>query len=827
MGCLSGLAWAQDQSVRQFDIPAGSLAPALNRFADETSLQLVYDTKLADGRTTAGISGSYTVDQALKLLLVGTGLDYRFANDRTVTLQQAEGSAVIVPPVVATEGTSSGAGMSSQTGQKPVKVPEILVKEVRERDNDTKSYVAEEASTATRTDTPVRDIPQSIQVVTRKIIEEQRAFRLQEALQNVSGITPSFPVTQQFDNIIIRGFQANNNNFFRNGLFDQFNAQSGSDTYNIQRLEVLKGPSAVLYGLGDPGGIINIVTSKPLPDPAYAGNVTLGNFNFYRSEIHGTGPLNADRTLLWRLDVAGQKANSFVDFANRDLMAFAPSITWLMSHKTTLTVQAEYIKRWYNNLAALGVPVEGSVRPNINGEIPRNRFTGFGDFDKNNRTTYRAGYDLTHQFNNNWSVRNAYQYSILESDQIAGFGLALLADQRTLTRGVGTGVESSLNRQHLHSMVTNLVGHFKLLETDHTLLTGVELRQVRQNPVQITNRRSPASDPSLLNLDLFAPSYGVNPLSAPVTTNNLFAGDLKLVGVYIQDQIALLSNLKFIGGVRFDYVYQSSTSGAVASNPSEQTSDSTGVSPRLGLVYQPVEPVSLYTTWMRGYLPNSPGNFNPGGKLFDPERSTLYEIGMKTFFFQNRLSTNLAWFHLTRENLLTPDPFIPGFQVQTGEQRSQGIEFDVTASLAAGWNIIASYAYTDAEVTADNNPTLINKRLALVPYNKATLWSTYHFQEGVLKGFGLGGGVYGYTSRNASIFGPGQVEIPGYVRADAALYYNHDLQVGNWLGAKEVNIALNFRNLLDQRYVEAAGNTTTLFYFAEPRTVLATVGLRF
>lgn len=202
-------------------------------------------------------------------------------------------------------------------------------------------------------------------------------------------------------------------------------------------------------------------------------------------------------------------------------------------------------------------------------------------------------------------------------------------------------------------------------------------------------------------------------------------------------------------------------------------------------------------------------------------------MGVKTFFFENRVSTNLAWFHLTRENLLTPDPFLPGFVIQTGEQRSQGVELDVTASLMAGWNVIASYAYTDAEVTRDNDVTILNKRLGNVPYNKATLWSTYQFQDGPMKGFGAGGGVYGFTSRNASIFGPGQLEIPGYVIVNAALYYDRDLPPGNWLGAKAVNVALNFRNLFDQRYVESAQNTTTRLYFGEPRTVLATVGLQF
>lgn len=814
--CMTGLAWAQEQSPRPFDIPAGPLASALNRFADETSLQLVYDTKLAEGLTTAGVSGTYTVEQALTVMLAGTGLGYRFANDQTVTLQPADRSSLVAPIVgAAAAGGVVAAAAADETANgtessKPVKVPEVVVKEVRERDDDAKSYVAQEDSTAMRTDAPIRDVPQSVQVITRKVIEEQRAFRLTDSLQNISGIIGLDSSQGLFDNFLIRGFSANRS-MFRNGLVDPMAAFTASDSYNLQRMEVLKGPASVLYGQGDPGGIINVVTKKPLPDPYYSANVTLGNFNFYRTELDATGPLNANKTLFYRLNVAGQKAGSFVDFINRDLVAVSPAVTWLMGSRTTLTVEADYLKRW--NVDYPGVPVLGSVQPNINGPIVRNRFTGPGEYASDQRMMTRVGYDLTHQFNSNWSIRNAYRYTIAEESHFKNaFANTLLPDQRTLTDFFAPSQES-VERQHFNNMITNVIGHFKFLQMDHRFLAGVELRQDKRNPSNFTLN-------SASNLDLFAPVY--QDLGAPFFS--IYSKqDTKMAGVYLQDMVSLLPNLKLLGGVRFDYVHQSI-------NPTEttqETSDDTGVSPRVGLVYQPIEPVSLYASWTRGFLPNTPDSFNPNGQLFQPERSTQYEIGAKTFFFDNRVSTTLAWFHLTRDNLLTVDPVNPLFRVQTGEQRSQGVEFDMTATLINGWNVIASYAYTDAEVTQDNDPALVNRRLGNVPYNKVTLWSTYHFQDGALKGFGLGGGIYGYSSRNASIFGPGQVELPGYVKVNAALYYNHDMEPGNWLHAKQVNVALNFRNLLDQRYVEIADNTTTRVFFGEPRTVLATVGIKF
>ncbi|MGD9726428.1 MAG: TonB-dependent siderophore receptor [Nitrospiraceae bacterium] len=813
-GIVYGAEPEQPGGRRQFNIPPQPLVDALVAFSAHTKLQVLYEGPIAQGIQSSGASGELTPTEALQRLLAGTGLSYRFTESDTVTLERGGSEpAPIVPPGPSPSSMETGANGASA---KRVRVPEIIVKDVRERDSDGKTYVAEDATTATRTDTPIRDVPQSIQVITRKVIEEQRTFRLQNTLENISGINATDSAASLYDNLIIRGFTATDRSYFRNGLLDPFAQFTASDTYNIRRLEVLKGPAAVLYGQGDPGGVINVVTNKALPNTAFMGNVTLGNFNFYRSEIDATGPLNADKTVLYRLNVAGQKAGSFIDFANRDLAAVAPSVTWLMGSRTTLTVEADYLRRWSND--PYGLPAQGTFLPNINGPLPRNRSVTLGDFSSFNRTSYRVGYDLTHQFTNNWSLRNAYRHTIAEDDanNLYAFPSFLEPDQRILQRT--QVLQPVVARRHAHSMITNLVGHTRFLSMDHTLLAGVELRQEKTDQSVYTMAAAPP-------LDLFAPDYSLRPLAFDGQPVN-FKADNKTAAFYAQDQITILPNLKFLGGLRFDYVHQFQQS---VGEP-QHTSDDTAVSPRLGLVYQPIEPLSLYTSWTKGFQPSSAAAFNPSGELFKPERSTQYEVGMKSFFFDNRVSATLAWFHLTRENLLTPNPdpalAIQGFAVQTGEQRSQGIELDVTAQLTPGWNLITGYAYTDAEVTKDNDPTLVAKRLANVPYNKFTLWSTYFIQEGPLQGLGLGGGIFAYSNRNASIFGD-QLDMPGYVRADAAVYYNRDLHSRSWLGAKVLQIAVNMRNLLDQRYVATSYNGAPIFFFGEPRTVLATVGLRF
>ena len=594
---------------RAFDIPAQSLSSALLQFSDNTNLELLFDAALTRDMRTQGVSGNHTSEEALGLLLKDTGLNYRWTSSGSVALERRSTAPLLLTPME--PNRQSHLSEQDQNGNpaaaKPVKVPEIVVKEIRERD-DAQTYVAEESTTATRTDTPIRDVPQSIQVITRKVIEEQRTFRLQDSLQNVSGINATESAASLYESIIIRGFTATNRSYFRNGLLDPFAQFTASDTYNVRRLEVLKGPAAVLYGQGDPGGVINIVTNRPLPNAAYSANVTLGNFHFYRSELDATGPLNASKTVLYRLNVAGQKAGSFIDYANRDLAAIAPTITWLMSSRTTLTVEADYLRRWSND--PYGLPAQGTILPNINGPIPRNRSTTLGDFSSFNRTSYRVGYDLTHQFNDTWSLRNAFRHTIAEDDTnnlYSGFDGFLAPDQRTIGRF--QVLQPGVSRRHANSIITNLVGHVRFLNMDHTLLTGVELRQEKTDQSFFTFAGAPP-------LDLYAPDYSLPPLvfNGP---RNSFNADNKIAGFYAQDQVTILPNFKFLGGVRFDYVHQFQKSATTS-----DTSDNHAVSPRLGLVYQPIEPVSLYASWTKGFQPSSPSSFNPTGELFKPERST-------------------------------------------------------------------------------------------------------------------------------------------------------------------------------------------------------------
>jgi iron complex outermembrane recepter protein len=285
-------------------------------------------------------------------------------------------------------------------------------------------------------------------------------------------------------------------------------------------------------------------------------------------------------------------------------------------------------------------------------------------------------------------------------------------------------------------------------------------------------------------------------------------------GAYLQDQITLLDNLKLLIGGRYDWVSREdeiADFGTFGNTVDDPPQNDGAFSPRLGLVYQPSDDVSLYASYSRSFSFTT--GFNPDGRAFEPTRGTQYEVGVKADFLDGRLSSTLAAYHLTRTNVTTEDPDNPQFSIQTGEQRSQGIELDLTGEILPGWNITTSYAYTDAEVTEDNVIPEGN-RLPNVPEHQASLWTTYTLQSGDLEGLGFGLGLFYIGDRQGDLDNSYQVD--GYLRTDAALYYRRG----------RLNAAINVRNLFDIDEV-----TTTfgprLAQRVTPFTVVASVSWEF
>jgi iron complex outermembrane recepter protein len=689
------------------------------------------------------------------------------------------------PPTAIVRAESAGLVLSVTPGTEAADTDDEAIQVVVTGEQE-EGYNPSSATTATRTDTPLRDIPASISVIPRQVLQDQNTLRLQDALQNVSGVNRqgNFGGTDA-GGYIIRGFAQEGN--FRNGLPDN-DFYSSVDTANIERIEVLRGPASVLFGQVEPGGIVNVVTEQPLAIPYYSVGFSAGSEEFYRPSLDFSGPLTDDGSVLYRLNVAYQNSDSFRDFNFTERVFVAPVITWDISDRTALTVDAEYLNN--NYFFDRGLPSLGdSPAP-----IPIDRLVGLPDsiYDDN---TFRIGYRLQHQFNQNWQLRNAFSFVTGRLEGTYAIGGRELVDEQFSEISVG---RDDFQRE-TYTLQTEVEGRFNTGSIVHRPLIGVELRR---NIWDYTS--FDVADPILL--DIFDPDYEVSLPDIPDEETFSYTTRRDTVGIYLQDQITLAENLKLLLGGRFDGFYRRDDFGT----PEEESL--TDFSPRVGIVYQPTQTISLYASYSESFQPDRFFGRSATGDPFEPTRGTQYEVGLKADISE-RLSATLAAFHLTRTNVVTPDANDPRLSVQVGEQRSQGIELDLNGEILPGWNIIASYAYTDA-ITSEDNVIPIGNRINGVPENAASLWTTYEIQRGDLSGLGFGLGFYYVGDRFADNENTSILE--DYFRVDSALYYQRE----NW------RVALNIRNLLDTTYYEAS-QARNIIYPGAPFTVIGSVSVQF
>ncbi|MEM9451787.1 MAG: TonB-dependent siderophore receptor [Cyanobacteria bacterium P01_E01_bin.6] len=418
-------------------------------------------------------------------------------------------------------------------------------------------------------------------------------------------------------------------------------------------------------------------------------------------------------------------------------------------------------------------------------DIPFDRVLGEPD-DFAENETLRVGYDFEHRFSDRWRVRNAFRFTRLDTFQFSAFSGFGPFDEATglLARSFAVNDQPS----DTFELQTNVVGEFNTGSIEHTRLVGVDLYRREEVDTFLADFFSPTF------LNIFDPVYGLvprpDPDTLPVAASSSAQSDA--LGIYIQDQITLLDNLKLLAGVRYETIEQETTNNPSFFVPtaSEVTQNDDAFSPRFGIVYQPIEPVSLYASYTRSFTPSF--STDVSGQPLEPERGEQVEVGVRAELLDGRLTAGLAFFNITKENVATTDPENPFFLVATGEQRSRGIELDVTGEILPGWNIITNYAFTDADITEDNSG-IEGNRIAGVPEHNFNLWTTYDIQTGPLKGLGFGLGANVVSDRfgdDANSF-----EIGSYVLTNAAIFYARD----NW------HTAVNIRNLLDIDYIQGDG----------------------
>ena len=653
-------------------------------------------------------------------------------------------------------------------------------------------YSVPNATTATKTDTPLRDIPQSIQVIPRQVLEDRQIVRFSELADNVSGVQPQSGyggISSQ--GYYLRGFPLEFE-AYRNGFRD-FGFISPRDVANVERVEFLKGPASVLYG-GSFGfsGLVNTVTKQPQAEPFYRLNGTVGNYDFYRSTLDFTESLTEDKSLLYRLNVAYENADSFRDFNESESIFIAPALTWRIGSRTTLTTEFEYQNYEYVFDRGL-LPSEEFL------DLPISRFLGEPDVNDADFRSFYGTYNFEHKFSDNWKFRQGFNVVDIKGNTeyvtTSNFEQPFLEeDGRTLPRGAQRSDESSEN----YTLQNEFFGKFNTGSLRHNVLLGVELARYRF--------AYDFEDAAIAPLDIFDPVYGAEPEPYIPTSGEEYGADT--VGIYVQDLIEISPNLKFLAGGRFDSI-DSFYKDTLTDSFNFEQSDSE-FSPRLGIIYQPSKSTSVYASWTNSFNPEFFSR-NRTGQPFEPSKGEQFEIGIKQGFLDDRLSATLALYQLTKKNVLTQDPTDPDFSIQTGEQKSRGVEIDIAGEILPGWKVIATYAYTDAFVSEDNTIPEGDK-LQGVPEHGASLWTTYEIQSGNLQGLGFGAGIYYASDREVQL--PNSIELPSYLRADASIFYRRN----NW------RAALNFKNIFDTEYYATQG-----FYITPqaPFTILGTFSVDF
>ncbi|MEM8674918.1 MAG: TonB-dependent siderophore receptor [Cyanobacteria bacterium P01_G01_bin.67] len=671
--------------------------------------------------------------------------------------------------------------------------PESEIEVIATGEAEDDDYRVDNANTATKTDTPLRDIPQSIQVVPQQVLEDRNVRSVNEAVETVSG------VNEGADGIfrIFRGFSTNETSQLRNGYRisgNSFLNVPQEPTVAIERIEVLKGPGSVIFGALDPGGVINTITKQPLSEPFYKLSFEAGNRIFLQPSVDLSGPLTADDTALYRFIAAYNTFDGYFNGGDKENILIAPSIRLNIGEQTNLDLFYEYSRYagdLYGGLNTLARS-DGSL-------LPRGvNVWGNPDLTFDERLSHKYGFALEHDFNENLQLRsslNANNYRI--PGQRFAVPIELVDD-----RFVEFLYLDRTDSTDIYFGQIDLLTKFNTGSVEHQLLFGFDYENNSNDSFEALTTPEP-----LPPLDVLNPEYDV---ARPTDLVPDFAYERQTdtYGVYLQDQIAFSENWKLLIGGRYDWV---SNELEILSNDTDEPVVTDGAfSPRVGLVYQPNDKVSLYASYSRSFLQTT--SFSPG-ETFEPTRGTQYEVGVKTEWLDNKLSATLAAYHLTKTNVTTTDPDNPFFSIQTGEQRSQGIELDVTGEITPGWNVILAYAYTDAEVTEDND-TPVGNQLNNVPFNQASLWTTYEIQQGSLEGLGFGLGLFYIGERQGDL--ANSFELDDYLRTDAALYYRRG----------SLNTAINIRNLFDIDYARFA-DSPTYVQRGEPFTIKGSVSWEF
>lgn len=697
------------------------------------------------------------------------------------------------------------------------------------------SYKNTTSFAGSRTETLIKEDPQAISYVTKEVIEDQQAFKPGDILKNISGVGA---FSYYNNDISIRGFRAGG--ALINGLRNPTSSWSQSLLAHVERVEVLKGPASILYGDSDPGGTVNTVTKKPLPDAQKSIDFATGSFNNLRLKSDFTGPMNDQRTLLYRLNLAYQNAESFRVMQGGEDLLIAPSISFLPTDRTRVNFDFVYSKS--KSRLDRGQPIFGAAAGTDLHSTPLS-FAIAKQNDFLDELNLNATLSVHHQLSDQISINASYMKFLYDED---------LLEHRTSNRyavdAQGEEIPTLMEMQTIRrkrkiyndNLSLYLVSHLTTGQLEHRITLGYDYDQ-NVAPIGGSNYNAGgyrnadntaaigpydpsrpedylilegAPVPNVPHFDLANPDYSISEISDyfNVSSSQPIAKIFQQ-GLFLQDQ------LKW-GDFRATLSLRQGFYANVENykKAEEHIVRQSKFIPRAGLLYMPLDQLSIYANYAQGYQPQSasiiadPERY---GGPFDPLTSTSYEIGAKSELFNNLLAINVAFYHIEKNNILinANQAGNPDLLRQIGQQRSRGFEVDVNGQILPNFSLTANVSINEAQITQSDIAEEIGRTMPNAPKHNGGLWAKYTFISKNLQGLGLGFGA-NYTGIRNTL--SDILELPAYVVADAAVYYEFD----------KFRISANFNNLFNKKHW-VGGYDYNRLYPGAPRNFLAGVGYTF
>ncbi|MEP9349432.1 TonB-dependent siderophore receptor [Xanthobacter sp. KR7-225] len=653
-------------------------------------------------------------------------------------------------------------------------------------------YVAENTITGSKTDTPLIEIPQSVSVVTRDQMDDRAVQNVGQALDYSVGVLGQpFGTDPRFDAPLLRGFDAANSQYL-NGLklMRELGAVS-IEPYGLERIDVLLGPASVLYGQGNPGGLIDMISKRPTFTNFGEVQGQIGSFDRYVGAFDIGGVVGTD--FAYRLTGLARDSGMQTDFLNDNRLFFAPAVTW-KGADTSLTILANV---QYDEVGSpVGMPVEYTVGPYRN-LLSTNLFVGDPSYDSSSRTLASIGYEFQHRFNDVWQVRQNGRYLSLDWDYSNLYYSSLSATNPTIAN---RGSSNNSENQGTFTLDTQIQGDFHTGALSHKLLMGLDYRHFTQDDLTEFGLAPPIS--------LLAPTYGpINP-GTPWYTSAV-NGTLSQTGLYAQDQVRYGKWL-LTAGLRHDWASIDSTTDTNFGDTVQDQNDA-ATTGRIGLTYlfaNGLAPYASYSTSFEPVIGNMPAVL--GGAAFKPTTGEQYELGVKYQPVGWNAFFTAALYDIRQQNVLSNE-LIGGinYQTQIGAVEVKGLELSATMSLSEGWRVLANYTYMNAEITEGE---YAGNRPANVPDNMANVWLQYTFKSGTLSGLGIAGGVRYVGSRYA--LDDNSIFLDANTLFDAALSYEK--------GPYKAQINVN--NIANETYVASCGFFGC--YYGNGRTVVGQLSYR-